>query len=368
MRKKWMAILLALLCAVPAMALARPLSEYGLSKLVSLAEGGDAAAQAALGDRYLLANGGVEAVDEAAALRWYQAAVEQGDGNGQARLGWMYEQGLAVSADPAKAYELYTLAAAQKIGLAQGRLGWLAETDALAEAVPAAEAGDEAALAWYRLGAANGDALSQRQLGIFYEQGRAGLEAAPREAAAWYQKASKQGDIVATACLGWCYEAGVGQSQDLKSAARYYQQAAAGGSAFAMRRLGWFYEQGGKLKKTKLDQDYAAAFDWYCKGAALGDAVCLCSLGRMYDTGMWPDVDAELAHSYYLQAAELGYPYAMYCVGWNLLNGRGVAEDAAEAREWLQKAADGGVEAAAELLAAQDEASGDGAAPQADAE
>ena len=126
-------LLLALLCA-PIAAQARPLNEYGLDSLVAQADRGDPAAQAELGDRYLLARGGVETADAAAALRCYRLSAGQGNGYGLARLGWMYETGTEVEADLRIARVLYLRAARKSDGFAQGRLGWLYESGALGAA------------------------------------------------------------------------------------------------------------------------------------------------------------------------------------------------------------------------------------------
>jgi TPR repeat protein len=58
--------------------------------------------------------------DYAEAMRWYRKAAEQGDDNGQYRLGLMYGVGQGVPQDDVLAHMWFNLAAAQGLEKAEG--------------------------------------------------------------------------------------------------------------------------------------------------------------------------------------------------------------------------------------------------------
>jgi hypothetical protein len=58
------------------------------------------------------------------------------------------------------------------------------------------------------------------------------------------------------------------------------------------------------------------------------------------------------AAGYYRQAADKGVTVSMMSLGGLLAEGKGVPQDPAEARQWLQKAADAGLQPAPEKLKA----------------
>jgi hypothetical protein len=62
-------------------------------------------------------------------------------------------------------------------------------------------------------------------------------------------------------------------------------------------------------------------------------------LARINDGGTGFAPNYEEAFRWYSKAAELGSPYAQYCVGTCFLEGQGVPKDAAEAVKWFLKAA-----------------------------
>ncbi len=76
-----------------------------------LAEGGAAAAQAALGSLYIHGEG--VAVDYSEALKWTKAAAGQGDVTGQFNMGSIYAGGLGVERDYGEAARWFHLAAEQ---------------------------------------------------------------------------------------------------------------------------------------------------------------------------------------------------------------------------------------------------------------
>ncbi len=84
--------------------------------------------------------------------------------------------------------------------------------------------------------------------------------------------------------------------------------------------------------------------------AESGNAPSMILLSHAYENGLGTDASPELAAHWAKQAAMTGYAVGQYHYGMALLRGQGVPADASAARYWLQQAADGGDENAAEVL------------------
>ena len=80
------------------------------------------------------------------------------------------------------------------------------------------------ALKWFKLGAENGDALSENNLGYMYLKGF-GTAKDTAKAAEYLQKAAAHGHKGAAMSLGFMYENGDGVPQDLQEARRLYLRA-----------------------------------------------------------------------------------------------------------------------------------------------
>ena len=90
--------------------------------LIAAAHGGDARAQAQLGDAYRVGDQFTER-NPVEALRWYGLAAEQGDASAQNNLGSMHLNGIGVPKDAKKAVTWYRKAAKQGLPVAQFNLG-----------------------------------------------------------------------------------------------------------------------------------------------------------------------------------------------------------------------------------------------------
>ncbi|SVB45352.1 uncharacterized protein METZ01_LOCUS198206, partial [marine metagenome] len=73
-------------------------------------------------------------------------------------------------------------------------------------------------------------------------------------------------------------------------------------------------------------------------------------LGQLYEDG-FVTRDAQESFTWYLKAAELGYPSALYKVGFMYQQGEGVIEDHNQALNWFKKAAESGDSRAINQLA-----------------
>lgn len=85
-----------------------------VSKLIAIAEAGDARAQARLGWMYL--HGDQVPQHNHLAARWYRLAAAQGYGPAQFALGLLYNRGRGVPQDVVLAYIWLNLSAAQAVG------------------------------------------------------------------------------------------------------------------------------------------------------------------------------------------------------------------------------------------------------------
>ena len=120
-----------------------------------------------------------------------------------------------------------------------------------------------------------------------------------------------------------------------------WRREAEGGDCYAMYELGcahWYGTHG-------LNKDQAAAYGWWKKGADLGEATCMAVAGRCLLFGM--GVDKAVTHGMLLAggAAWKGSRYGCLLLGMSYDTGKkGLPKDAAQAKHWYARAADGAVD------------------------
>ena len=160
----------------------------------------------------------------------------------------------------------------------------------------------------------------QYRIGKMYAMG-CGTERDLSAAAQWYMKADAGGNPFASYALGSMYLRGEGVERDPEQAYRYFEKAAEDPSkpnAYAAYELGRMCEEG---IGTEVDADmadywYSAAYDGFLeieKGQA--DDRLYYRLGQMNLTGTGTEVDLEKAQAYFLKAANLHNPDALYGLG-----------------------------------------------------
>jgi TPR repeat protein len=116
------------------------------------------------------------------ALIWYTQSAEQGNAEGQSRLGRMYAEGLGISKNTAKAMEWFKKSATQGNASGENGLAYIYQI----------QENDEEALKWYRKSAQRGLDIAQYNLGVMYEYG-CGVKKNDKEAREWYKKSAAQG-------------------------------------------------------------------------------------------------------------------------------------------------------------------------------
>lgn len=145
------------------------------------------------------------------------------------------------------------------------------------------------------------------------------------------RKRAEAGDRAAEFELAKAIELGQGSGQprNLMEAIPWYEKAGDHGYAEAQSRLGAFYQAGNKPQE---------AMTWLRRAASQGHARATNTLASMYDLGQGVPRDGAQAIELYRQAAELGWPEAM----WNLANiygaGRYGEPDMALACIWALRA------------------------------
>ena len=192
------------------------------------------------------------------AAEWYRKSAEQGDADGQASLGYMYNNGHGVAKDDAEAIKWYRKSAEQNNAVGQVNLGYMYR-NGYGVAQDYAEAAK-----WYRKSAEQGNNVAQRNLGILYENGY-GVTQDYAEAIKWYRKSVEQGDIDGNIALGNIYFSGRGVEQDYVEAFNLFRKSAEQGHIMGQYNLGLMYESG-----LGVSQDKDEALIWYAKASEQG--------------------------------------------------------------------------------------------------
>jgi hypothetical protein len=191
------------------------------------------------------------------------------------------------------------------LGLALPLLGHAVQTPAQSKDV-LTEAGRRELVVQAERG--NGDAVSQRRLGILYEDG-IGVKADHKEAIRWFRLAADQGDSEAQRRLANLYLAHESGTAAVADIWKYLQSAINQGNMTAMA-------DGGLFNLYDFDagnQDAAAeAVKYFTKSAEAGNDVGQMRLGRAYSLGLGVARDARLAQRWLSLAALQGNADAIF--------------------------------------------------------
>ncbi|MDN7592223.1 tetratricopeptide repeat protein [Burkholderia seminalis] len=261
---------------------------------------GDARARHALAKLYLSGRGGP--VDKEAALGWMQGAAEAGLAAAQNDLGAMLRNGLGTRPDPAAAKPWFEKAAAQGDGAAATNLSrYAARGDG--EPVDLHKA-----LRLATRGAQRGDAAGALIAAGMTWRGE-GTRVDRAQAMRWFRFAADRGDIDAARWVGYQLLTGAdGMPRDEQAGLRYLSQAADAGDQAAGVLIGFHLGEHHQsfegrtglqwlsdLANRKVPAAYSAlgslywreqpatAFDWFSRGARLGDVnsqAMLCTMHR----------------------------------------------------------------------------------------
>lgn len=134
-------------------------------------------------------------------------------------------------------------------------------------------------------------------------------------------------------------------------AAHWVRSAAECGVAAAQLRLGRMLLDRKGLDHDGPEHDELAAFGWFARAAAQGDAEAMNMVGRCHENGWGVPVDLERAAASYRASAEGGDDWGQYNFGNLLFDGRGIAADRPQALRWFLLAASHGHGRAMNLVA-----------------
>lgn len=196
--------------------------------------------------------------DNATGLQIYHTLADQGDAAAQAALGIIYATGRGVPINYTEAAKWLRLAANQGFALGEHGLALCYQ-----EGRGVARNYTEAAK-WERLAADKGLAIAQFQLGLMYAKGQ-GVAKSYGEAAKWYHLAAIQGDANAQYNLALLYYLGQGVTKNYTEAARWLRLTADQGAANAQYNLGLLYAKG-----EGVPQNFMRAYMWLSLSAAQG--------------------------------------------------------------------------------------------------
>lgn len=226
-----------------------------------------------------------------------EKASELGDSYASYRLGLLYERGSFGEPDYYKAFELYKLA-----------------TD-------------------------RGYIYGIELVGHYYRVGISKVEEAdPEKAITYLNMAIEGGSDYAKVELALCYESGFGVEKDYQKAYDLFKAAAENGYTYAYNKIG-YYEEDGILGEKNLEK----AFDAFQK-AAQGDYLeGVYNVGRSYKYAIGVVENPELAIENYQKAAEYSYGDALIELALSYEAEYGGLEfDAQKAMDYMKRAADQG--------------------------
>jgi uncharacterized protein len=212
---------------------------------------------------------------------------------------------------------------------------------------------DELAVRWYRKAADQGNPEGQNDLGLMYRTG-SGVEKSKEEAVNWYRKAARQNYPSAMFNMGTAYYNGDGVGVDDIIAYAWFLLAQERGSKSAddaVRRMSAALSPGERSdaliriaemykKGEELPHDDTAAVKWYRAAVASGRLYASVELANMLIQGRGAAQDYAEARRLCENSAKENYGPGAYCMGLLWMNGLGLTKNPGEAAKWFSRAAE----------------------------
>lgn len=235
-----------------------------------LAKDGDINAQKRLGDIFI--HGRAFRSSPLAAAHWYRKAALQGDRWAQYELAWICRcaHGDVPPLDQAEALKWFEAAAGQGIPAAM-----LAAAD-MYRSGDGIQKAPEKALAWYTRAMEQGELRATLVIALMHYSG-CGIRKDVCVAAEWFRKAADQGNPHGSAILAYLHEIGVGLPKDDHAAEQLYRAAATYIPGWCT--LLWNYNAG-----DLLSDEIKSAINTRCC-AETGDPAAQFRLGQIYCMG-----------------------------------------------------------------------------------
>lgn len=301
-----------------------------------------------------------------AEIKELETEAAKGDANAMYELGLKYEKGKEVAPDKQKAFEYYLKGAEngsvdckELIALSMykydsGVVSWEVAFEYLKDAANnnspvcqylyglSFEKTDmDQAVTWIQKSADSGFPYAEFWIGKEFM-----AIDDPESAAYWYHKAAKQGHAEAQNALGDLNYFGQGTEQDYEEAFYWFQQAAQTNSPQGKYNLAHMYQNG-----YGTHQDYGKAIELY--STIINDypnnaytSNSYNALGIIFSSkGDYHDL--QKAQDYYRKAIAIdNNVYSLYSLALMHRNGTGVLKNPSKAKEYMEKSAQGGYNAA----------------------
>ncbi|MFR9164813.1 MAG: hypothetical protein ACLVKO_00780 [Dysgonomonas sp.] len=278
-------------------------------------------------------------VDEAKEL--FEKAMDLGNDYAPYRLGLAYERGeFGGEPDYAKALELFELSAKRGNTYGLDAAGHYCRMNFVSE-----EEGNAAkAVDYFTRAIERNSNYSRVELALCYEAGY-GVEKDYKKAFELYSQAAEGGYSYANLKMGYYYEDGLLGEEDLAKAFENFKIASEAGIPEATYNVGRYYKYA-----VGIPENPELALENFRQAAEQGDGQAEIEMALIYEYGYaGEEFDAQNAMEYMTRAAEKGYPYAQYKVGY--YNYYGLLErDMEKGLEWFNKAYDQGYPYAALML------------------
>ncbi len=153
----------------------------------------------------------------------------------------------------------------------------------------------------------------------------------------WHRKSAEQGHAKAQFCLSVLLNLRDFGKYGSIEAAKWCKLAAEQGHAEAQDYLGWLYSKGYGVKLSHKD-----SIKWYRRAAEQGIANSQYMLGLMYERGYEVTKDEEEAFLWYQKAAKQGHAIAQGNIAAMYFYGIGVAKNEDEGVKWYHYSAENG--------------------------
>ena len=259
-----------------------------------------------------------------------EKSAKSGDARSQFSLANMYHNGIGIKADEKLAFYWYKRVADQgfasaQFNVANGYYHGIGTHQDLKQA-----------LSWYKKAAEQDFVTAQYNLAVMYRRGE-GSNVDNKAAFYWYERSAQLGYGVAQLTLAKLYEEGVGVEQSDTLAQNWYLRAASQLDPEAQFHLAQFYQQ---------RHNYAQAVFYYRKAADQGHIPAQFALAMSLLEGRGVIKQEDKAQKLLLEVAGSGHVKAQFQLGQLLLN----KEQTSEAKKWLSKASEQGLDLATALL------------------
>ncbi len=199
-------------------------------------------------------------------------------------------------------------------------------------------------------GVDRGESEAMNDLGGAYAQGK-GVQKDERHALALLQRAADTGELEAIYNLASTRFFGrLGSTKDVDEGIRLMRISADGGYPPATLRLGQMLASREKKMTPEAHRYVSSAREQIERFAIQGSAWARALLGEIYERGVGVPKDPVKAFDLYRMAASHSHVTAMTRLGVAYIDGNGTDKNPTEGRQWLEKAAKMGSEAAEKKL------------------